>query len=51
MARWIDATARDFDDVFQAFLKEPRGAVENVAETVREVIRDVRENGGEAVAR
>lgn len=51
MARWIDATARDFETVFQAFLKEPRGAVENVAETVRDVIADVRANGGEAVAR
>ncbi|MEQ9315480.1 MAG: histidinol dehydrogenase [Henriciella sp.] len=51
MARWIDATATDFHDTFQAFLNEPRGAVEDVAETVRGVLEDVRKNGGEAVAR
>lgn len=51
MARWIDATDASFEETFEAFLKEPRGAVEDVAETVRGVIADVREKGGEAVAR
>lgn len=51
MARWIDATGPDFAGTFSAFLAEPRGEVEDVASTVREVIADVREKGGEAVAR
>ncbi|MGB3627205.1 MAG: histidinol dehydrogenase [Henriciella sp.] len=51
MARWIDATASDFKETFQAFLNEPRGAVDDVVETVRGILEDVRNNGGEAVAR
>ena len=51
MARWIDTGGTDFKAIFAAFLNEPRGEVEDVAATVREVIADVRANGGEAVAR
>jgi histidinol dehydrogenase len=50
MARRFDARKGDFQDQFDAFLAEPRGAVEDVAETVRQVIADVRAKGGEAVA-
>ncbi|WP_300379470.1 histidinol dehydrogenase [Henriciella sp.] len=51
MARWIDATHSDFQTVFAAFLDEPRGEVEDVATTVRDVIADVRKHGAAAVAR
>ena len=51
MARSFDARKPDFDSEFSAFLAEPRGAVEDVAEIVRDVIADVSGNGGEAVAR
>ncbi|WP_084396205.1 histidinol dehydrogenase [Henriciella aquimarina] len=51
MARWIDAGESGFKATFDAFLNEPRGEVEDVATTVREVIADVRKHGGEAVAR
>lgn len=51
MARKFDARQPGFDSEFAAFLAEPRGAVEDVAETVRDVIADVSGNGGEAVAR
>ncbi|WP_084419466.1 histidinol dehydrogenase [Henriciella litoralis] len=51
MARWLDATSAGFEAIFADFLNEPRGQVEDVASTVREVIADVRKNGGEAVAR
>lgn len=51
MARWLDATQSSFEDQFRAFLDEPRGEVEDVAATVSAVLADVREKGGEAVAR
>ena len=51
MARKVDARIASFESEFSAFLAEPRGAVEDVAETVRDVLADVRSNGGEAVAR
>ena len=51
MARTFDARQSGFAEQFDAFLAEPRGAEEDVAETVRDVIADVRGNGGEAVAR
>lgn len=51
MARWFDATQGSFSDAFRAFLDEPRGEVEDVAATVSAVLADVREKGGEAVAR
>ncbi|MEM9053806.1 MAG: histidinol dehydrogenase [Pseudomonadota bacterium] len=51
MARILDARRPGFDKDFSAFLAEPRGAVENVVETVRDILADIRGNGGEAVAR
>lgn len=51
MARWLDGTKGDFADEFAAFLAEPRGEVEDVAQTVTDVLADVRAKGGEAVAR
>lgn len=51
MVRWIDATQGSFKETFAAFLDEPRGEAGDVAGTVRDVIADVRKNGGEAVAR
>jgi histidinol dehydrogenase len=50
MARTFDARTPDFSDTFAAFLAEPRGAVDDVAATVKQVIADVRAKGGEAVA-
>ena len=50
MARTFDARKSDFPDIFDDFLAEPRGAVDDVAETVSQVIKDVRAKGGEAVA-
>ena len=51
MARTFDARKASFESDFEAFLAEPRGAVEDVATTVTDVIADVRANSGEAVAR
>nr|WP_070959591.1 histidinol dehydrogenase [Hyphomonas sp. Mor2] len=51
MARTFDARKSGFDEEFAAFLSEPRGAVEDVVDIVRDVIADVRGNGGEAIAR
>ncbi|MEE2878588.1 MAG: histidinol dehydrogenase [Pseudomonadota bacterium] len=51
MARWIDTSETGFRETFDAFLAEPRGEVDDVAQTVRDVIADVRKHGGEAVAR
>lgn len=51
MARTFDARKPGFDTEFADFLAEPRGAVADVTDTVRDVIADVRGNGGEAVAR
>lgn len=50
MARRFDARKGEFQEQFEAFLAEPRGAVGDVAETVRQVIADIRAKGGEAVA-
>ena len=51
MARTFDARKAGFADEFAAFLAEPRGAVETSPRNRRDVIADVRGNGGEAVAR
>ncbi len=51
MARTFDARKTSFRDTFNAFLAEPRGAVDNVVDSVRDILDDVRGNGGEAVAR
>ena len=51
MARTFDAREPGFETDFSAFLAEPRGAVEDVVATVRDIIDDIRSNGGEAVAR
>jgi len=51
MARTFDARNAKFEEAFAAFLAEPRGAVDDVAQTVHAVIEDVRKHGGEAVAR
>jgi len=51
MARTFDARAASFKDEFAAFLAEPRGAVDNLVDSVRDILDDVRGNGGEAVAR
>ncbi|MEM1391024.1 MAG: histidinol dehydrogenase, partial [Pseudomonadota bacterium] len=50
MARIFDARKGDFQGTFEAFLAEPRGSVEDVLETVREIILTVRDRGGSAVA-
>ena len=50
MARIFDARKGDFQGTFEAFLAEPRGSVEDVLETVREIIIAVRDRGGSAVA-
>ena len=42
MARWLDGTKGDFADELAAFLAEPRGEVEDVAQTVTDVLADVR---------
>ena len=49
-ARHFDARIGDFDTRFSHFLAEPRGAVDNVVDRVRDIIADVREKGGAAVA-
>ena len=51
MARTFDAREPGFETDFSAFLAEPRGAVEDGVATVRDIIDDIRSNGGEAVAR
>lgn len=51
MARTFDARKTGFASEFAAFLAEPRGAVDDVAEIVAEIIADVHGNSGEAVAR
>ena len=51
MARSFDASARDFSEVFEAFLGEPRGGGDNLSTIVSEIICAVRKEGGEAVAR
>ncbi|MEO0549487.1 MAG: histidinol dehydrogenase [Pseudomonadota bacterium] len=51
MARRIDARKHGSKETITAFLNEPRGAVSDLIETVRDMIADVRGNGGEAVAR
>ena len=51
MARTFDARAASFKDEFAGFLAEPRGAVDNLVDSVRDILDDVRGNGGEAVAR
>lgn len=50
MARYFDASNAGFQNQFEAFLAEPRGAVDDVADTVREIIAAVRAKGGSAVA-
>ena len=50
MARRFDATKLSFADDFDDFLAEPRGTEEDVADTVRDIIKAVRTRGGEAVA-
>lgn len=51
MARTFNTRTTSFKTGFAAFLAEPRGAVDNVVDSVRAIIADVREKGGEAVAR
>lgn len=51
MARFFSAAGPGFNDAFAAFLAEPRGAVDNTVDSVRAIIANVREKGGEAVAR
>ncbi|MEL8056618.1 MAG: histidinol dehydrogenase [Pseudomonadota bacterium] len=50
MARTFDARKRDFPDVFEAFISEQRGAVDDVTKIVGDVIASIREKGGSAVA-
>lgn len=50
MARRLDTCSADFDRQFEAFLAEPRGAVDNVVDKVRGILLAVEERGGEAVA-
>ncbi|MEO1015945.1 MAG: histidinol dehydrogenase [Pseudomonadota bacterium] len=49
-ARRFNTRDKGFDEAFAAFLTEPRGAPEDVAESVREILNDVRAHGGAAVA-
>ncbi|MDJ0921219.1 MAG: histidinol dehydrogenase [Henriciella sp.] len=51
MARRIDARKPGYVATITAFLNEPRGAVPDLVDTVRDMIADVRGSGGEAVAR
>ncbi len=51
MVRTFDVRKASFKDAFAAFLAEPRGAVDNVVDSVRDILDDVLGNGGEAVAR
>ena len=50
MARRFDAASSDFDTVFEAFLAEPRSTEEDLSETVRAIVEDVRLRAGTAVA-
>lgn len=50
MARRFDATASDFEEDFAAFLAEPRSTEDDLTETVRGIVEDVRLRGGTAVA-
>ena len=50
MARMFDARKGEFAEQFAAFLSEPRGTVEELTDTVRQILADVRSKGGSAVA-
>lgn len=50
MVRRLDASSLEFNDIFSAFLSEPRGTEEDVTESVRAIVADVKARGGEAVA-
>ncbi len=49
-ARRFNAASPSFAASFGAFLAEPRGAADDVAEVVRAIVDDVRARGGSAVA-
>lgn len=51
MARTFDGRSAGFEITFADFLAEPRGTEQDVTNTVRDLLADVRGNGGEAVAR
>lgn len=50
MARRFDATASGFEEAFANFLSEPRSTEDDLTQTVRGIIEDVRLRGGTAVA-
>ncbi|GAB5458845.1 MAG: histidinol dehydrogenase [Henriciella sp.] len=50
MARRFDTRSADFERQFDAFMAEPRGAVDNVVDKVRSILSAVKDRGGEAVA-
>ena len=50
MARHFDSSAPDFAQRFADFLAEPRGATEDLVETVQTIIETVKAKGGSAVA-
>ncbi|MEL7128830.1 MAG: histidinol dehydrogenase [Pseudomonadota bacterium] len=50
MVRTFDTTHPDFEADFQSFIRQPRGAVDDLVASVRSILEDVRLRGGEAVA-
>ncbi|MDP3459829.1 MAG: histidinol dehydrogenase, partial [Hyphomonas sp.] len=50
MARHLDATKPQFDEVLTRFLAEDRGQGEDVFDVVRDILADVKKRGGAAVA-
>lgn len=49
MARYFSTRHPDFESAFATFLDEPRGAVENVRDTVSSILADVERRGAAAV--
>ncbi len=49
MARYFSTRSADFEAAFARFLAEPRGAVDNVRDRVRDILDAVRQTGGQAV--
>ncbi|MGC6501070.1 MAG: histidinol dehydrogenase [Henriciella sp.] len=49
MARYFSTRHPDFESAFATFLDEPRGAVENVRDTVSSILADIERRGAAAV--
>ena len=50
MVKRFDASTPEFADAFEAFLKSPRSADDDVTDRVQEIVRTVSQRGGAAVA-